>query len=119
VGNLTGSASWQQSGKEEHAKGEAEYKAAQAKGYAEGAMDRIGGYKDSIVGAVSGDKAQQTSGERVLAFYVMLLNLSQVMFSKRRERQSRKPTPTLERVKLELSTDVKLRTLYYLVSQKL
>ncbi|KAG5337136.1 hypothetical protein C0989_010584 [Termitomyces sp. Mn162] len=62
IGNLTGSASWQQSGKEEHAQGEAEYKAAQAKGYAEGIADRIGGYKDSIVGAVSGDKAQQTSG---------------------------------------------------------
>ncbi|KAG5729756.1 hypothetical protein E4T56_gene958 [Termitomyces sp. T112] len=62
IGNLTGSTSWQQSGKEEHAQGEAEYKAAQAKGYAEGIADRIGGYKDSIVGAVSGDKAQQTSG---------------------------------------------------------
>ncbi|KAG6901370.1 hypothetical protein C0995_012873 [Termitomyces sp. Mi166 len=62
IGNLTGSASWQHSGKEEHAQGEAEYKAAQAKGYAEGTADRIGGYKDSIVGAVSGDKAQQTSG---------------------------------------------------------
>ncbi|KAI0073324.1 hypothetical protein K474DRAFT_1666744 [Panus rudis PR-1116 ss-1] len=29
VGNLTGSTTWQQSGKEEHARGEAEYKAAQ------------------------------------------------------------------------------------------
>ncbi|KNZ75223.1 hypothetical protein J132_03944, partial [Termitomyces sp. J132] len=65
IGNLTGSTSWQQSGKEEHAQGEAEYKAAQAKGYAEGIADRIGGYKDSIVGAVSGDKAQQTSGEHI------------------------------------------------------
>ncbi|PFH48872.1 hypothetical protein AMATHDRAFT_76492 [Amanita thiersii Skay4041] len=62
VGNMTGLQSWQQSGKEEHAQGEAEYKAAQAKGYAEGTMDRIGGKKDSIVGAVTGDKSQQTSG---------------------------------------------------------
>jgi len=54
--------SWVQSGKDEHAKGEAEYNAAQAKGYAEGVVDRAGGYKDSVVGAVTGDKAQQTSG---------------------------------------------------------
>ncbi|KAF8173083.1 hypothetical protein BJ912DRAFT_1147977 [Pholiota molesta] len=39
-----------------------EYKAAQAKGYAEGAADRITGKKDSIVGAVTGDKAQQAQG---------------------------------------------------------
>ncbi|KAF5374115.1 hypothetical protein D9615_008871 [Tricholomella constricta] len=63
IGNLTGSESWQTSGKKEHAEGEAEYKAAQAKGYAEGTVDRISGYKDSVVGAVTGDKAQQTSGD--------------------------------------------------------
>ncbi|KAG6896198.1 hypothetical protein C0992_009739, partial [Termitomyces sp. T32_za158] len=96
VGNLTGSASWQQAGKEEHAKGEAEYKAAQAKGYAEGTMDRVGGYKDSIVGAVSGDKSQQTSGKKATSFGVMILSLFQVTFNKRRERRSRKPIPTLE-----------------------
>jgi len=62
VGDLTGAQSWVQSGKEEHAKGEAEYNAAQAKGYAQGVTDRAGGYKDSVVGAVTGDKAQQTSG---------------------------------------------------------
>ncbi|KAJ2915441.1 hypothetical protein MD484_g4991, partial [Candolleomyces efflorescens] len=62
IGNLTGATSWQQSGKEEHAKGEAEYKAAQAQGYAEGTMDRMTGKKDAIVGAVTGDKTQQTEG---------------------------------------------------------
>jgi uncharacterized protein YjbJ (UPF0337 family) len=59
---MTGSSSWQQSGKMEHAEGEAEYKAAQAQGYAEGTMDRLGGKKDSIVGAVTGDKKQQAEG---------------------------------------------------------
>jgi hypothetical protein len=60
---MTGSTSWQQSGKEEHALGEAEYDAAQAKGYAEGVADRVGGYKDSVVGAVKGDEGQQVAGE--------------------------------------------------------
>ncbi|KAF9256496.1 hypothetical protein L218DRAFT_966317 [Marasmius fiardii PR-910] len=62
IGNVTGLESWQRSGKEEHAQGEAEYKAAQAKGYAEGMGDRAEGYKDSVVGAITGDKAQQASG---------------------------------------------------------
>ncbi|OSD04835.1 hypothetical protein PYCCODRAFT_1443646 [Trametes coccinea BRFM310] len=62
VGNLTGAQSWQQSGKEEHAQGEAEYQAAQAKGYAEGTIDRLGGKKDAVVGAVTGDRQQETSG---------------------------------------------------------
>jgi len=48
IGNLTGAQSWTQSGKEEHAAGETEYKASQAKGYAEG--------------AVTGDKSQQAQG---------------------------------------------------------
>ncbi|KAK7679995.1 hypothetical protein QCA50_016941 [Cerrena zonata] len=38
IGNVTGLQSWQSSWKEEYAKGEAEYKAAQAKGYAEGVL---------------------------------------------------------------------------------
>ncbi|KAF9261719.1 hypothetical protein L218DRAFT_905205 [Marasmius fiardii PR-910] len=62
VGNLTGAESWQNSGKQEHAEGEAEYDAARAKGYAEGTKDRVGGYKDSVVGAVTGDKSQQAAG---------------------------------------------------------
>ncbi|KAG5647902.1 hypothetical protein DXG03_007826 [Asterophora parasitica] len=62
VGNVTGATSWQQSGKQEHAEGESEYKAAQAKGYVEGTADRIGGKKDSIVGAVTGDRSQETQG---------------------------------------------------------
>ncbi|KAG9315473.1 hypothetical protein JVU11DRAFT_3086 [Chiua virens] len=62
AGNATGNQSWSQSGKEEHARGEAEYKAAQAQGYVEGVTDRAGGYKDSLVGAVTGDKSQQAAG---------------------------------------------------------
>ncbi|KAG1739405.1 uncharacterized protein EDB91DRAFT_1135018 [Suillus paluster] len=62
IGDVTGMKSWSQSGKEEHAKGEGEYNAAQAKGYAEGVIDRAAGYKDSVAGAVTGDKTQQATG---------------------------------------------------------
>ncbi|KAJ6608680.1 hypothetical protein B0H10DRAFT_2067006 [Mycena sp. CBHHK59/15] len=62
IGNLTGATTWQQSGKEEHAAGEAEYNAARAQGYVEGAADRVEGKKDSVVGAVIGDKSQQATG---------------------------------------------------------
>ncbi|KAI0820745.1 hypothetical protein BC628DRAFT_1412875 [Trametes gibbosa] len=62
VGNLTGAQSWQQSGKQEHAEGETEYKAAQAKGYAEGTIDRVGGKKDAVVGAITGDRQQEVLG---------------------------------------------------------
>ena len=63
IGNLTGSESWQQSGREEHAQGEAEYKAAQAKGYVEGTVDRLTGKKDAVVGAVTGDRQQEAAGQ--------------------------------------------------------
>ena len=72
IGNLTGAESWQQSGKEEHAQGEAEYNAAQAKGYAEGTMDRLGGKKDAVVGAVTGDRQQEASGEFYLLSFAWL-----------------------------------------------
>lgn len=62
IGDITGSTAWKQSGSEEHAAGEAEYTAAQATAYVEGGIDRISGKKDAIVGAVTGDRAQELSG---------------------------------------------------------
>jgi len=54
--------SWKQSGKEEHAAGEAEINAAKAKGHAEGTFDRLSGKKDTLVGAFTGDRGQEASG---------------------------------------------------------
>jgi len=69
---MTNSESWQTSGKQEHAQGEAEYKAAQAEGYVEGTKDRALGYKDSVVGALVGDSAQQTSGMSFPLLYIVV-----------------------------------------------
>ncbi len=63
IGTLAGSQDWAQSGKQEHAQGEAEYDAAQAEGYVEGTKDRVGGRKDAVVGAVTGDRQQEAQGE--------------------------------------------------------
>jgi uncharacterized protein YjbJ (UPF0337 family) len=72
VGNVTGSESWQSSGRDEHATGEAEYNAAQAQGFVQGAGDRVAGYKDSVVGSVTGDKGQQVSGIEIHVFNFFL-----------------------------------------------
>ncbi|KAJ2928243.1 hypothetical protein H1R20_g8858, partial [Candolleomyces eurysporus] len=62
LGNVFGSTNLQQKGKTEHAAGETEYNAARAQGYAEGTGDRITGKKDQVVGAVTGDRSQEASG---------------------------------------------------------
>ncbi|KAI0775991.1 hypothetical protein BD413DRAFT_257917 [Trametes elegans] len=62
IGDLTGSQAWKQSGREEHVEGETEYNAAQAKNYVEGAADRLVGKKDAVVGAITGDRQQEVSG---------------------------------------------------------
>ena len=63
VGNLTGSTAWQQSGKEEHARGEIEVKGAETQNYVEGGVDRLTGKKDAVVGAVTGDRQQELAGK--------------------------------------------------------
>ncbi|OBZ73887.1 hypothetical protein A0H81_06376 [Grifola frondosa] len=62
VGDLTGATTWQQSGREEHTKGEAEYNAAQAKAYIDATVDRVQGKKDAVMGAIMGDRQQEMAG---------------------------------------------------------
>ncbi|KAH9913554.1 uncharacterized protein BXZ73DRAFT_55485 [Epithele typhae] len=62
IGDLTGLDSWKSSGRKEHAEGETEYNAAQAKQYVDGAVDRVDGKIDTVVGAVTGDREQELSG---------------------------------------------------------
>ncbi|KIY64704.1 hypothetical protein CYLTODRAFT_492889 [Cylindrobasidium torrendii FP15055 ss-10] len=62
VGNITGQRQWAESGRREHANGEAEVNAAKVKGYTEGTKNRFGGWKDSVFGAISGNKSKQSSG---------------------------------------------------------
>ncbi|KAG7527726.1 hypothetical protein FFLO_06643 [Filobasidium floriforme] len=62
VGGSTEPSVLTKDGKERHDKGEAEIKAAEAKQYAEGTVDRVVGKKDAIVGAITGDSAQELSG---------------------------------------------------------
>lgn len=102
IGNVTGATSWQQSGKEEHAQGEAEYKAAQAKGYAEGTIDRLGGKKDAVLGAVTGDRQQEAEGELdstlvwTSTCVADMRSFSQAIFVTTRARSSRSSTRTHE-----------------------
>ena len=76
IGSLIGSRDWQKSGQQEHRVGEAEYKAAQAQGYVEGVTDRLAGKTDIIVGAVTGDKTQQTEGKLII-FACLEIKLNQ------------------------------------------
>lgn len=64
---MTGAQTWTDSGRQEHSQGEAEYNAAQAKGYAEGAQDRVSGKVDAVMGAVKGDRQQETAGKSIRA----------------------------------------------------
>ena len=92
VGDVTGARSWTESGKEEHASGEAEYKTAQAKGYAEGLSDRVGGKKDTVVGAVTGDRQQETTGLYSSTRFALAITdgvYPQVISSRKKEKRSK------------------------------
>ncbi|KAK4702016.1 hypothetical protein P7C70_g4205, partial [Phenoliferia sp. Uapishka_3] len=83
IGNAIGSTQISQSGKDQKASGDAEYKAAQAKEYVDATADRVAGKVssfrseypmryatdiscnqiDHVVGAVTGDTAKEASGK--------------------------------------------------------
>ncbi|KAL1746655.1 hypothetical protein HDZ31DRAFT_81040 [Schizophyllum fasciatum] len=63
IGNALGLGGTADRGRMEHAEGKGEYNAARAQGWVEGTGDRVTGKKDSVVGAVTGDRSQQHSGE--------------------------------------------------------
>ena len=55
IGKLTGSSSWQRSGRREHEQGQAEYNHARTMGHAQGTTltDRLGGMKNAGRGGLS------------------------------------------------------------------
>ena len=62
LGGAVGAEGLHRSGKEQHASGEAEHKAATAKQYGEGAVDSVAGKAKNIGGAITGDKSTQAEG---------------------------------------------------------
>ena len=76
IGTTTGAQTWIDSGKQEHAAGEAEIAAAKAKGYVEGTGDRVQGKYESVAGAVTGDKTQQLQGVSLLACFLSFRGVS-------------------------------------------
>ncbi|CAK5270366.1 unnamed protein product [Mycena citricolor] len=65
IGHMMGATSWQESGREEHLRGEGEVQAAEAEAYVQGAVDRVQGKVDAVVGAITGDQARQIHGRSI------------------------------------------------------
>ncbi|KAI9293982.1 DNA binding protein [Neoconidiobolus thromboides FSU 785] len=63
VGWALGNEQMQAEGKAQHAKGDAEYKAAQAQGYAEGSKDSMKGSVKDTVGSAIGNEQMQAEGK--------------------------------------------------------
>ena len=62
---MTGSSSWQESGKREHEQGKAECDYARFKARGEGTTvtDRVTGMKDTVVGASTGSQSGERPGK--------------------------------------------------------